>query len=115
MNYKNINKIFNKNKHNKIKTYLEFIPIKQNQKNKPKKELSIKEKDNFHTINIDYLPKSKINSPFYQKISLLETYNSDSKIKKENINKKRLYKSKIKSAKYRITLKIQIKDNKINK
>ena len=115
MNCQNINKILNKNMHNKIKTYLEFRPVKENSKseNKKRAELTLREKINFLTINLDLLTKSKVGTPTYQKISLFGSFRSDSKDKKsENMNKIRLSKLSINSPNYTIRLKRKFKDNK---
>ena len=117
MSYKNINKIFNNNIHNKIKTYLDLRPIKENPKSAHKKgsELSLKEKEkgNFLTINLDFITKSKVGTPTYQKLSLFGSNRSDSKDKKkQKINKNGL---SIKSPNYMIRLRRKFKNkSKIN-
>ena len=100
--YKNINKILNNNIHNKIQTYLEYKP-KKNSKNKNKKkcQLSIQEKANYLTINIDLISKSKVCTPTYKKISIFDSLSSDSKDKKnKKIRKIGLSKLNINSPTY---------------
>ena len=57
--YININKIFMSNFYNKIKTYIDLKPPRSNYKNIYKKG----KKDTYLTINIDSLPRTKINTP----------------------------------------------------
>ena len=113
--YNNINKILNNNIHNKKYTYLESRHMKDNPKseNKKKCQLSIQEKANYLTINLDLLSKSKVCTPTYQKISFFGSFRSDSKDKKkENPKKTGITKLNINSPAYMIRLKRKFKNNK---
>ena len=115
MNCQNINKILNNNKHSKINIYLEFRPEKENSKSENKKrvEITLKNKANFLTIDLDLFSKSKVGTPVYQKISLLGSFRADSKDKKsENMNKIQLSKLNNNSPNYMIRLKRKLIDNK---
>ena len=114
--YKSLNKIMNNNMHNKIKTYLYCKTMKENNKseNKKRNELSIKEKANFLTINLDLLNNEKFETPRYQKITLFKTsFRSDSNDKKkESVKKMGLTKLGKNSPLYMLKLK---KTNKYSK
>ena len=107
-------KSLNYNIHNKIKSYLGLNPIKKVQKieNLKKSQLSIE--DNFInnlTINLNVLPKTKINIPINKKtlVHNLQNIHSKGKINKE------IKTSRINSSKTKINLKKKLKNRLINK
>ena len=120
ISYKNLNKILNNNMHNKIKTYLYYRTMKENPKNENKKrsDLLFKDKVNFLAINLNLLPpKTKFDTPTYQKISLFNTdRNNSNDKKKENEKKMSFIKISVNSPYYMLNLKrtIKYKRNIIN-
>ena len=70
----------NNNSHNKIKTFLELKPIEKSQKIDNIRRIERKIINNL-SINFDFLPKTKIDIPIYQKSTVFNTLKVDSKEK----------------------------------
>jgi len=106
--YININKIFMSNFYNKIKTYIDLKPPRSNYKNIYKKG----KKDTYLTINIDSLPRTKINTPTYHNSSIFSSLGADSREKKKKFEyKNQLKKIDIKTPNYMKKIKRKIINN----
>ena len=95
----------NNNSHNKIKTFLELKPIEKSQKIDNIRRIERKIINNL-SINFDFLPKTKIDIPIYQKSTVFNTLKVDSK-EKIKINIKTNL--RFNSSKKKINYKNQIK------
>ena len=111
---KNLNKIIKENLINN-RNNLKFNTIEENQKSEFKKrnDLFINKKFNFHTININLFLKGKVNTPKYQKMSFLTSFQSESSnIKRGSSTSKFLFpKFGLNNPKYKIGLKKRVKIN----
>ena len=109
--YIKINKIFISNFYNKIKTNRDIKTVRSNNNNINKKV----KKDNYLTINIDSLPRTKINTPTYHNSSKFSSIGADSREKKKKIEYKNQLKNyDINTPKYMKRLKRKIMNNQNN-